>query len=76
MSLTVLNVHNNQLSGFLTPILSGLIVATEFGVLFAQALCQRFFQLRLRFLIWRAATLVVAEVLTSLLVEFRLTGAL
>ena len=29
MSLTVLNVSNNQLSGFLTPALSGSVFATE-----------------------------------------------
>ena len=82
------------------PVLNGLISATEFGVLFAQALCQKCSQLRLRllicrvatifpvatlaiaelltpFLIWRMATLYLAELLiTSSLVESRLNGAL
>ena len=76
-SLTVLDVSHNQLTGALiAPILSGLVLATDVDVVFTQVLCQRCFQLRLRFSICRVRSGVRSVLLTRLLVEFRLNGAL
>ena len=53
-------------------VLSGSVFATEVDVVLAQALCPRCFQPRSRLSICRVATLSMASLPTSSLVEFRL----
>ena len=75
VNLKTCDVSRNSLLGELSIIHTERFGLREVDVVFAQVLCQRCFQLRLRFSICRVAIVWLA-LLTSSLVEFRLNGAL